>query len=67
MTRLALFVVALVASGSSLPAQGVARSVPASEGLVQVVFPTRANVCGDGVSFIQMMNGRSYRTYSTGP
>ena len=66
MKRLAFVVVAPLVWGSLLAAQNVARSVTASEGLVQVVFPSRANVCGDGVSYIQTTNGGSYRTYAGG-
>ena len=64
MKRLAFVVVAPLLWGSLLAGQNVARSVSASEGLVQVVFQARANVCGDGVSYIQTMNGGNYRTYT---
>jgi hypothetical protein len=59
MKRLAFVVVASIVCDNPLVAQSVARSVTAAEGLVQVVFPVRANVCGDGVSFIQTSNGRN--------
>ena len=63
MKRVAYVAAAVLLLQSPLDAQGIARSVAAAEGLVQVVFPSRANVCGDGVSYIQTMTGRSYRTY----
>ncbi len=59
MKYLAFVVVASIAYESPLGAQNVARSVTAAEGLVQVVFPVRANVCGDGMSYIQTSNGRN--------
>jgi hypothetical protein len=64
MKRVACITVAVLLLHSPLGAQSIARSVSAAEGLVQVVFPSRTNVCGDGVSYIQMSNGRSYRTYA---
>jgi HEAT repeat protein len=63
MKRVPYVTLAVLLLQSPVAAQNIARSVAASEGLVQVVFPARANICGDGVSYIQTMNGRSNRTY----
>lgn len=63
MKRTAYVVAALLMLNAPTHAQTVSKNVTASEGLVQVVFPARPNVCGDGVSFIQMNSGRNYRTY----
>jgi hypothetical protein len=59
-----LFTIGVSLLCAPLQAQTVARNVAAAEGLVQVIFPTRANICGDGTTYIQVMNGRSYRTYT---
>jgi hypothetical protein len=63
MGRVVVVALAFAVAHAEAGAQSVARSVTAAEGLVQVVFPSRANLCGDGVSFIQMMNGRDNRMY----
>ena len=49
---------------SALGAQSVSRRVSASDGRVQVVFPSRSSVCGDGATFIGNVLGQS--AYQTG-
>ncbi len=51
-------VVAAVATRGA-GAQSLAQRVVASDGVVQVVYPSRANACGDGESFIGNVSGRS--------
>jgi hypothetical protein len=63
MRPIVVFAIAVAVSRAPLGAQSVARSVAATDGLVQVIFPSRSNLCGDGVSFIQVMNGRNNRMY----
>jgi hypothetical protein len=50
-TRIAALAALLIASGA-LGAQSVARSVQSSDGTVQVLYPSRPTVCGDGATFI---------------
>lgn len=61
-TRVWLALLATV--GSSLGAQGLARTVTSSDGSVQVLFPARPNVCGDGETFIRTSRGRGDQFYS---
>lgn len=49
---------ALVAFATNANAQTLAQRVTASDGSVQVLFPARPDVCGDGQSYIRMMRGR---------
>jgi hypothetical protein len=51
-TRAALVVLAS-AFATHMDAQDLARRVTASAGTVNVIYPSRPNVCGDGRSFIQ--------------
>lgn len=43
---------AICCIGGSLDGQALAKNVVATDGLVQVIYPSRASACGDGVSFI---------------
>ena len=60
------FTVGLAASNpleTPLAAQSLASRVTASEGVVQVIYPSRPNACGDGVGSIGNVFGES-RMYS---
>jgi hypothetical protein len=63
MQRTAL-VVLLIVVASPAAAQSLAQRVVASDGLVQVVYPSRPSTCGDGDAFIGNVLGRS--TYYSG-
>ncbi|HEY9226888.1 MAG TPA: hypothetical protein VIP11_09595, partial [Gemmatimonadaceae bacterium] len=52
------YVALMAALASSLGAQGLSRSVTSSDGSVQVLFPARPDVCGDGETFIRSWRGR---------
>jgi hypothetical protein len=56
-TAFAAFLAGMLAA-PSLGAQGVAQRVVASDGLVEVVYPSRPSACGDGQSFIGNILGR---------
>jgi hypothetical protein len=59
--------VALLIAATTAEAQSLARNVLASDGLVNVIFPSRPNVCGDGQSYIRTPVGREYgQTYTDG-
>lgn len=49
----------LLYAASVAGAQSVAQRVTSSDGIVQVVFPARAGVCGDGVAYIGNVFGQS--------
>jgi hypothetical protein len=50
---------ALLASATVADAQTLAQRVTAADGIVQVLFPARPDVCGDGQSYIRTSRGRS--------
>jgi len=56
---LSLLATLLLACAPAMRAQSLGKRVTASDGLVQVVFPSRPTVCGDGRSFIANVLGRS--------
>jgi hypothetical protein len=45
--------------GSRLPAQDLARRIAASDGLVNVIYPSRPSACGDGIGSIQNLFGEN--------
>ena len=49
--------VPLVSLSASLRAQTIAPSIVATDGSVNVIFPSRPNVCGDGRGFIRTSRG----------
>ena len=49
---------------SIAPAQSLSQRVTASDGSVQVIYPSRPTACGDGETFIGNVFGRS--TYYSG-
>lgn len=61
MLRLVLLLLAPSLSGGAqwLGAQSLGERVTASDGLVQVVYPSRPGVCGDGQGIIGSVLGRS--------
>jgi len=59
MRRLLPSLVLLLAPSLSLGAQSLGERVIASDGLIQIVFPSRPEVCGDGQSVIANVLGRS--------
>jgi hypothetical protein len=61
---LAVFVVAFAARATS--AQSLSQQVRSSNGAVEVIYPSRANVCGDGQGSISNVMGRSGITWSDG-
>jgi HEAT repeat protein len=57
-------IIALSAIGSALPAQGLAdRVANAAQARVQFTFAARADVCGNGRSFMQVGRDNWYGTY----
>lgn len=62
--RLHLGLALLVAPALSLSAQSVGERVTSSDGLVQVIYPSRPAACGDGEGMISNVLGRS--TYFSG-
>jgi hypothetical protein len=59
MHRLLRLLSALLASPLALAAQSLGDRVTSTDGVVQVVFPSRPAACGDGQSFIGNVLGRS--------
>lgn len=59
MRCFATLLLLVTSTSHALDAQSVAQRVSASDGLVQVVFPSRAGACGDGTSFIGNVLGQS--------
>jgi hypothetical protein len=64
MRHSVLLLTALAAPALSLGAQSLGARVTASDGLVQVIYPSRPNVCGDGQGLIGNVLGRA--TYYAG-
>jgi hypothetical protein len=64
MPRISLVFAALTAPLVSLGAQSLGARVTASDGQVQVIYPSRPNACGDGQGLIGNVLGRS--TYYSG-
>jgi hypothetical protein len=62
--RIPLAVALSVSASIGLEGQSLAARVTASEGLVQVIYPSRPNACGDGQSLISNVFG-SEHFYST--
>src|SRR6185503_7361601 len=61
MQRTIYGALALTALGAvALPAQELAKRVTASDGPVQVIYPTRPTICGDGQSYIRFGRSRTY-------
>ena len=59
MRRLAIAVTALAASADSLLAQSLAQRIARSDGVVQVIYPSKSSVCGDGRGMIGHLFGQS--------
>src|SRR4051812_39480179 len=57
MHGLAFF--ALLGVAATAGAQSLAQRVTTADGIVNVVFPSRAGVCGDGVAYIGNVFGQS--------
>ena len=60
-TSLAI-VAAVVVTSAPLTAQSLSSRVVASDGIVQVIYPSRPSVCGDGQSFIGNLFGSNQFT-----
>ena len=54
-----------VAGASALGAQSLTSRVNQSDGPVQIIYPSRSGVCGDGLTFISNVLGRS-RYFTSG-
>jgi hypothetical protein len=61
--RTPLALLTALAGATTLPAQSLGQRVRESDGIVQIVYPSRPNACGDGQSFIGNVFG-SDRFYS---
>jgi HEAT repeats len=57
---IACSLVALIGMASPAGAQRLAKNVTASDGLVQVIYPSRPAACGDGQNFIGNILGRRH-------
>ena len=64
MTLRTLLALGIALGGAtSLPAQSLGQRVAASDGIVQIIYPSRPSACGDGQSFIANVFGTD-RFYS---
>src|SRR5947209_12308528 len=61
--RMLIAAITMLAGAFPIAAQTLQSRITASDGLVQIVYPSRPNVCGDGQSYIGNLFGNS-RTYS---
>ena len=57
---------AVVVTSAPLAAQSLSSRVVASDGIVQVIYPSRPSVCGDGQSFIGNLFGNNQFTSGDG-
>jgi hypothetical protein len=59
MRRLVIAITALAASTHSLLAQTLSERIARSDGTVQVIYPSKSSVCGDGRGLIGRLFGQS--------
>lgn len=59
MRRVAIAVTVIVAFGNSLVAQTLYQRIARSDGTVQVIYPSKSSVCGDGRGLIGHLFGQS--------
>ena len=66
MQGVKLILILCVVALARMDAQSLARRVAASDGIVQVIYPSRATACGDGEQVISGVLGSGPSVYTTG-